>query len=572
MTTDNPFKHLLLELACLASVVAGHLLIQWQLGDFYFTLKDGSVRTLAIVYSTLPAIFAFAVVRLLLPNVLSMALVTGSDLILAVVNLQKMGRINEVLSWSDLANVGENISVVAQFIQPIHFVIVGLTIVFLLLALRINRRIDNSIGYLLYKFVIIAALGPVIFNNHLVNEKIVSSTNAIANTIQSLGLKSTRAQWDLNVRKYGLDIHLIQTSARSVPSKATPAESALAKAVAEWPMPSTERRKKIVVILCEACWHGDSEFREAFKPLLDQGFRAMRGISPSYGGGTANASFEWQTGLPANGVLSGVVYQEYTGIMRNNVNSIAQSLRSEGYKTIMAHNYRRKFWHRHEVKPKLGYDRFIGIEDMDFFDYDKRQRGWVDDEILYRNVHQFIDSEEPTFLYLTTMFTHAPVRHKGDLGENDYLSRLKLAIQRIAEFAEYAKAKHDVTIVIYGDHKPLMTDFFIENGIFSRDLFFKIGQNDSDYIFSDSADQRIVGDVPVYIYDKDQEKTERFVERASGLPFFCQSALLNEYFIGTDLLAHQFALKNNLCSESKQYDYEALKKPFPEWLYSISMF
>ncbi|GAA6140491.1 sulfatase-like hydrolase/transferase [Hydrogenophaga sp. 5NK40-0174] len=573
MHSPSPLRQLLLELLALALLVAGHLAIQWQLSGYYFTLKDGTIRWLPIVVSTTPALLFYAAARLILPNILSMVLVLAADLVLAVINQQKLGRINEVLSWTDLTETRENIHVVMEFIQPTHFAIVGAALVGLFIAYRLNRRVDNTPGFLIYKLLVIGFLTPLVFNDHLVNAEVLGKNNAYATFLKGADLKYRRSEWFQNSRIQGLVMHVIQTSARTMPRAVSTEELALAEATRKKPMPPVERRKKIVVILCEACWSDKTHFDEAYEPLRKLGFKGMTGVSPSYGGGTANASFEWQTGLPANGVLNGVVYQEYAGVMRKSVDSLAQSLRSDGYQTITAHNYRRKFWHRHEVKPKLGYDKFIGLEDMNLDGYQRKRNTWVDDEFLYKNVYSYIDSNEPVFLYLTTMYTHAPVWHKeGDMGRTDFGTRLEHAVQRVAEFAEYIRQRHDATIIVYADHKPLMTDYFLDSGVFSADMFFQTGKNDEGYLFREDADQKIIGSVPVYVYDKNEATVDAFVKEANGLPFYCQSTLFNKHFVGASVLAQQFALDKGLCQLNAQYNYEAMKQPYPSWLYRMSLF
>ncbi len=572
MTTRHLRKQLFFELLALTLLIAGHLAIQWKLGGYYFALKDGTIRWIPIAVSTTPALLFYGATRLILPNLLAATLVLGAGGLLALINQQKLGRINEVLSWTDLLEAPENLHVAMEFIQPTHLLMVVGSVLILLLAYWLNKRVHNTPLYLIYKLALIGVLTPLVFNSHLVNAGLLGRNNAYALFLKYADLKYRRSAWEQNARIQGLPMHLVQTSARTMPPAARENELAKAEATSNWRMPTVERRKKIVVILCEACWSNEEHFGEAFEPLQKLGFKSLTGISPSYGGGTANASFEWQTGLPANGVLNGVVYQEYASVLREDVKSLAQSLREDGYTTVKAHNYRRKFWHRHIVKPKLGFDEFMGLEDMDLFGYARKRNGWVDDAVLYKNVERHVDSDDPVFMYLTTMYTHAPVVHNSDLGQADFATRLNLAVQRMAEFIESIQKRHDATILVYADHKPLMTDFFLDSGVFSEDMFFKVGAGDAGYLFRQDADQKIVGEVPVYIYDKNKAAVEAFAAEANGLPFYCQSTLFNKHFIGAKVLAQQFALANDTCEAPADFAYEDLKKSYPSWLYRVSLF
>ncbi|GAA6140490.1 LTA synthase family protein [Hydrogenophaga sp. 5NK40-0174] len=572
MKFNSNTRQLVLEVLSVLLLVACHFIIQWKLSPYHFTLRDGSIRWIPIAISVTPSLLFYGFARLILPNILSMALVISADVVLAIINLQKLGRINEVLGWTDLTNLSENISVVLEFVQPIHFVIIGAAMLALLAAYWLNRKVHNTPAYFCYKLLLIGLLTPVVFNTHLVYADVLSRHNSIATYLRSAGVNYIRSQWHKNLRVQGLAMHLVQTSARVTLSAPSADELRIAEQTDSYKLDSVHRSKKIIIILCEACWADKNHFSKEFQPLIDLGFKSARGISPSYGGGTANASFEWQTGLPANNVLTGVIYQEYSGVMREKLNSIAQSLHSEGFRTVAAHNYKRKFWHRHEMMPKLGYDEFIGIEDMQMFDYKPNRYGWIDDGVMYANIRDHIDSEGPAFLYLTTMYTHAPFRQMNDLGQADFANRVSTTVNRIAEFVKYVKDRHDATIVVYGDHKPMMTDFYLSEGIFSPDMFLKIGKNNAGYLFKETVDRPAIGDVPVYIYDKDEARVNNFISEADGLPFFCQSALLNKHFIGTQVLSHQFALKNSLCSPSASFKLSDLEKSYPAWLYSVSLF
>ncbi|MEN6384584.1 MAG: sulfatase-like hydrolase/transferase, partial [Phycisphaerales bacterium] len=83
-------------------------------------------------------------------------------------------------------------------------------------------------------------------------------------------------------------------------------------------------------------------------------------FSPVFGGQTANAEFEFITGIPIAFFSRQIV--PYRLYCRREVQTAASVLSDRGYKTIMIHPYYRDFWSRNTVIPNLGFDEFISLE------------------------------------------------------------------------------------------------------------------------------------------------------------------------------------------------------------------
>ena len=560
------------DLLALLLLVALHHLIQFYLTDFLYLDREKVFRWAAVVHSTLPSVMAYAVCRLVLPNIFSVLLVSATSVVVSLINLQKQTIINEVLAWADLANVHENLSVAAEFIAWWHVLVILALVAVGFLAYRIQPRVKAGWLPTLLKLGVIVLLLPWIFIQHLVNEELVSHVNFISQVQFAHDLEYSRSNWPLNIKKNGLNNHVIHTSARKIPPALNSREEVVASRYASSPPPKAVRAKRVIVVLCEACWHDKDHLPDVFAPLTGLGFKELRAVSPSYGGGTANASFEILTGLPSNNVLSGVVYQEYAALMRTGAHTLASGLRAAGYRTVAAHNYRRQFWHRHEIKPKFGFDRFIAIEDMKISANQKR--GWIDDRFLYDSVQETLSQNQPTFLYLTTMYTHAPFRPKnGDNGMGDYEARLTVAVERMATFLEPIVKDGDVTVMVYGDHKPAITGYFVAQNIFTPDMFVNRGlSDDAKQQFVDNVDQNRVGDMPVLIFDSDPKRVDSFIQAASHLPYYCLSHQFNQHFLGLNLPAFAHASANQICSTDRKLSYAKRREQYPSWLYRASLF
>ncbi len=115
-----------------------------------------------------------------------------------------------------------------------------------------------------------------------------------------------------------------------------------------------------------------------FRKICDENKGYMANV-PTTGGGTVRTEYEVMTGnnidylthgeIPYNTILKGKYY-----------NSIATTLKSQGYGAHAIHNFQGNFYTRNNAYEKLGFDTFTSIEYMNW--YEKNERGWVKDKIL----------------------------------------------------------------------------------------------------------------------------------------------------------------------------------------------
>ena len=546
----------------LAAVIAlgffQHYILRSHL-DFLFLDEAGQYRWLALALSMAPLFALYFLLRVLLPCSVAGALTAGATLLLTEVSNTKQALTTEPLSWTDITRT-DNLSVVPHYISQSHIIYAVLIIAGIVLLLRLDRtaRLKKT-GMLLAAVFSLLSLHPYL-------NRIDTPLSHIAQfELARQDVRYIVWDWPWNIRKNGVLTHLVQTSQRSVPPKPSAAERKQFDILKASSIETSARPSNIIVILCEACWHDEQHFKEAFNPLKKIGFQAFRAIAPVYGGGTVNSAFELLTGLPANGALNGIIYQEYTELLSPQAWSWPRSLETAGYASVSLHNHNGVFWNRHIINPKLGFRRFIALEDMN---YDGPI--WADDGILFKAATQEQqNSDRPNFQFITTVYTHGAYHPRdGDHGEQHYQEKLTQSLLDTADFAGQLIADHpDSLILLVGDHKPALTRFFHQENIFSDAFFIRTGEKNDDYMFSPSASKEILGDVPGYIYYRGQDLAARLNQQ----PFFCLGQIINEASTGVILPAFQYARHYDLCSSDPKLSYTQRSESYPGWLYSASL-
>jgi hypothetical protein len=556
----------------LALTLAGQLGLAtaWWHMDFF---EDHSLRYAALLISLAPVALCHLLLGFLLTPLCVAGLLLSVLSLLTLANALKFSLTTEPLVGSDLMGL-QNASVIPHYLAGPQLALIVAVLVcngFLLRqSFRAGVKGRGSWG----RFAACCVLAPLVLSPYM-DAVSVTAADEITYRLEQAGIFYMPWSWPENVTRNGLPLHLLQTSRHSLPPEPTPAEvtsfEALRTSAAPKGPQDEARPRHVILILCEACWHDATHFQESFAELKKMGFVPMRAVSPVYGGGTVNASFELLTGLPAGGPLHGVIYQEYATLLSDEVQSYARALKTLGYRTLALHNNDRKFWKRDVIKPKLGFDAFLGLEAMG-----PREPSayWADDAVLFEAALKALRaSPGKQFMYLTTVATHGGYATKGDRGEGDYSQRLAKTIQELASFARAALALEPNTLILFtGDHKPALTRFFYEEGILPRDQFVSVGERDADFRFSLHGSRAVRGDVPAYVYHPDHARAQRFAAQAGGKPFFCVSALLNEAFTRANLPAFAYTSQKRICEPAAAEGYEGAAKSYPDWLYSRSLF
>lgn len=538
---------------------------------FHFKFEGTSFFRLRLTALSLtPTIAAYLVCRLFFSVGTATALTSVLVVGLSYASFVKSALTGEPLSFSDISRTA-NMSIIAQYANIYSVSATATALVWLASMLWLFDRKTWRDRLARRKWPVLAVLvGGVSLS--LTGRSVGDDfSNYSSKVFSKLGLGYLSYDWPKNVRLNGLGVHLVQTSARHMPDRPTEAESGEFKDLIRPARADFQRPRTVIMILCEACWNDSRHFSDLFKPLVDRGMVPFRGVSPTYGGGTVNAAFEMITGLPANGnALTGIIYQEYATVLSDQTHALPRYLDQDGYRTMAMHNHTKRFWNRDIVSPKLGFDEFLGIEDMT----PSPPQGWADDEFLYDTALKAIDehTDQPLFMHLTTVYTHGDYERRGgwDLGEAHYREKLGLSVERLASFVDHVYARDpDALMLVYGDHKPQLTAFFLREGILPRSVFERVGKLDMDFTFASGYPRDVVGDMPVFVRSGDASKVADFVQQADGLPFFCVSKFFDRTFLKSAAPVYRFS--GDVCRAYKDVGYQKTVDAFPNWLYSKAL-
>ena len=165
-----------------------------------------------------------------------------------------------------------------------------------------------------------------------------------------------------------------------------------------------------------------------FRKICDKNKGYIASV-PTTGGGTVRTEYEVMTGnnidyltpgeIPYNTILKGKYY-----------NSVATTLKSQGYGAHAIHNFQGNFYTRNNAYEKLGFDTFTSMEYMN--GYEKNERGWVKDTILTKYIKKALDSTAGSdLIYTVTVQGHSaypddalklyefPIKVSGNLSDKD---------------------------------------------------------------------------------------------------------------------------------------------------------
>lgn len=535
-------------------------------GHFIFT-AGGSIRWFPLILALAPGLGAFLCIAVFARPLIAL---TITSLLLAAIHIandKKSSLVGDPISWNDLHAIN-NIRIIGRYFDIwTGLFLLGAICILAACLLRLKFRCSPRKGRLLK----LAGAVPLFL---LSSASYMGATDGNFSEYISYMLKKYDAQyvywdWKQNVMLNGLPQHVIQTSRREIPGIPSKEERDQFKQLASRSQAAIVRPRTIVFVVCEACWHDDTIFTSLFEPLGKAGYRHLRAISPVYGGTTVNASFEFLTGLPASNVLTGVIYQEYASLISDKAVTLPAYLKREGYRTVAVHNYYKNFWNRHIIKPKFGFDTFIGLEDM----HDAEHAPIPSDKLVFDAAYEELQryGNAPMFMFITTVSTHGPYTDKDDLGEGDYQQRLAKTLGQFKEFSDkVVRAYPDALIILAGDHKPGLTRYLYARNVFKHDDFERIGTRDDNFLFSNRLSLDYRGDVPIYIRHTDAKRLDTFIRQADTRPFYCFSKLLDDHYTATQLPAFNFS--RGLCGDWAQLPLQEHRKQYPGWLYYLSLF
>ena len=244
---------------------------------------------------------------------------------------------------------------------------------------------------------------------------------------------------------------------------------------------TTDEKPNVVMIMSEAYWDlkkiGIPQDGSTLTPTIDAN-QIGEIVSPRYGGGTSTVEFEALTGFSMAHLPGGAVpYQQF---LVNETPSLARTFKAHGYSTTAIHTYYKYFWNRIQAYEALGFDQFIGLDDL----VDPAFFGWmyVDDQVVTDEIMKTIEeSDKPSFIYAVTMLNHGlynDTRYGDNTMQavdeysdesNQILNNLATGYKRsdeaYADLLERIEASNEPTLVVFfGDHLPSMNATYEEVG------------------------------------------------------------------------------------------------------------
>lgn len=235
-------------------------------------------------------------------------------------------------------------------------------------------------------------------------------------------------------------------------------------------------RPDIVAILSESFWDPTqlpgvrfSSDPVPFYHALCKETRQLRFLSPSFGGRTANAEFEFLTGFSMYGRPENEIpYEQF--LRKMPMPSVPRFLTKYGYVARAVHSYDRTFYFRQYNYPRLGFSHFEGSEG---FAEDSKKGAYIADaEVGKHVIRELQAATDPLFLFAITMQNHGMYQPDRYAKVDIDISSDRLAPSSLATLRTYVQGCHDAdamlgqivshlrtsvrpTIVIYfGDHLP----------------------------------------------------------------------------------------------------------------------
>ncbi|MBN1775796.1 MAG: LTA synthase family protein [Clostridiales bacterium] len=273
-----------------------------------------------------------------------------------------------------------------------------------------------------------------------------------------------------------------RAASRSEDRMIRPVARNAAEAAIELAPPEQPVRPNIIAIMCEsytdltdiAPFETNQSVNDHISSLKEDTIRGALHVS-TYGGGTANSEFEFLTGnamafLPGGSVPYLQYVDERTG-------SLAWTLKDNGYSTVAVHPYLGSGWSRPQAYERLGFDRFVTIDDFDDPEY---IREYISDKSSFDKVIELFEQkgDAPIFVFNVTMQNHGgygeshanfteDVRlseYPGRFPETEqYLSLIRRTDGAVQDLIDYFSACDEPTIILFfGDHAPSMKNGFLE--------------------------------------------------------------------------------------------------------------
>lgn len=244
-----------------------------------------------------------------------------------------------------------------------------------------------------------------------------------------------------------------------------------------------EKKPNIIAIMNEAYsdlslvgnFETNMDYRPFTRTLTENTTQGTMYVSV-FGGATSDTEYEFLTGnsmavLPKNCVP----YQQF---VTKPTDSLAATLKAQGYYNIAIHPFEASGYKRDLVYPLLGFDEFLSMEDFKNPEY---IRSYISDRSSYRKIIEEYEAkgkDQPLFIFNVTMQDHGGYTSEKLFSEEEsvklngmpgfgaveqYLSLQRQSDLAFQELTDYFSKQEEPTIILmFGDHQPVAFSVFYD--------------------------------------------------------------------------------------------------------------
>ena len=459
----------------LVLVFATEFLLRGNLADVITLIKEkpGVVLANYLLILMLTSIF-FLVKRKYMVYFISFVVILG----VAITTFFLMKIRGIPLTFSDLYSIGEAMEIADKYISKTMIIIAVVCLVFLIAFAVFLYKLDcDTKRFKLINFVLIFIVSIGFFS-----------------TVKSQQAKNIMQfkRWDIpaSYKCNGLTYSTVESCLKYIRTKPSDYSQAkikeitekVEKAEAKENRKLNDKKPNVLFVQLEAFMDPTEvkgvEYSEDPIPnfrKLTQTFTHGMASAPTTGGGTVRTEFEVMTGNNIDYLTPGEI--PYNTILKSKYyNSVATTLKSQGYKAHAIHNFQGNFYGRDKAYAKLGFDDFTSKEYMS--NYELNEREWVKDVILTKYIEKALDSTKGSDLvYTVSVQGHSsyptdaenydfPIKVSGTLDQTIlnqmyyYVNQIKGTDDFVGELVDMVNKRDEDTIILfYSDHMPKLKIF-----------------------------------------------------------------------------------------------------------------
>lgn len=251
--------------------------------------------------------------------------------------------------------------------------------------------------------------------------------------------------------------------------------------VAADPEPLSRYKRPNIIAIMNESWadyeeFGTLELSESVTDTIDStGALFGHAYASVFGAGTSASEFEFLTGNSMAFLPSGSIpYQQYLTLGSA---SLASILSDYGYYCLAIHPGERGSWQRNTAYPKLGFDAFKCMEDLDILP--TWEHGYISDASTFQQIIYEFEQKPPgenLFLFGVTIQNHGSYTvedyptevyladYPGQYPKAEqYLTLANKTDQAFEMLVDYFSEYEEPTIILmFGDHQPALEQEFLD--------------------------------------------------------------------------------------------------------------